>query len=470
MSAFDELTRRIATTKSRREALRVLAGGIAGLFISTAAQDKAIAQQISCKDRCRSKCTSRTNGRVQLDFACLRTCVADCGSSGCGTKVLEPCGVDRVTVTSLDAARLAILGGANDVPLSPQGCVRYQRVHNTQGQITSETISYGAKPGLTWSHLPTRTEINMDADLDGCPEWRAVITRGATINDRKVEIVELNSPTGNIRSRKTFTQTNDVVHVQQEESDASGQLRLVAKYDTGLSVSAGTSPGAAPAAGPCSSSDCIESILQDKLRRALDDGLQCLHKNKVFDLEMQVTAAYFRLPIKVRCANLDAAKDASTITPFPFPLDLFPNVNIDVNQNRFCGLSEQEQRGILFHELMHLVIPDHDPDQERDIGKRESVDRLYGCQSMCFNPPNNVTQCACASCLGTTKCDGRCDKALGFLDCSDDFGAWCPCPARLKWYPSCTDCLVGCPSGLACFAFSFCVPVNKGKCVPSTCP
>jgi hypothetical protein len=109
------------------------------------------------------------------------------------------------------------------------------------------------------------------------------------------------------------------------------------------------------------------------------------------------------------------------------------------------------------------------PEQEADP-RRADVDRMYACQDLCFKPPGSVTQCACATCLDTNKCDPRCDMSLGFQMCPDDQGAWCPCLTRLQWYPKCSDCLAGCPSGLACFGFSTCIPVNKGLCKPRTCP
>jgi hypothetical protein len=159
----------------------------------------------------------------------------------------------------------------------------------------------------------------------------------------------------------------------------------------------------------------------------------------------------------------------------PWPLDLFPHVTIRVNQDLFCGLGDtpnfSKQLSTLFHEFMHLDIPKHDSDQEI-APNRANVDQIYACQELCFKPHNAVTQCSCATCIGTTKCDPRCstNPPLGFLTCSNDFGAWCPCPTRLKWYPTCSDCLVGCPSGLFCGGYHFCLPVNKGRCMLTTCP
>ena len=160
---------------------------------------------------------------------------------------------------------------------------------------------------------------------------------------------------------------------------------------------------------------------------------------------------------------------ATTVPPMTFPFNFDAHGAITIGEEAFCALDPREQLGILFHEVSHLDDPAHVPEQEA-APNRADVDRMYACQDLCFKPPNAVTQCACATCLNTSKCDMRCDQSLGFQMCPDDLGAWCPCPTRFQWYPTCSTCLAECPSGLGCFGFSSCLPVNKGLCSKRTCP
>jgi hypothetical protein len=223
----------------------------------------------------------------------------------------------------------------------------------------------------------------------------------------------------------------------------------------------------------CTPADCDPATLKDKLRMAVDQGLVCLHGKGATDLEMRLTHAYMNNKIVVKCGKLGTSMGrtrlATTLTPLPFPLDLDPHGEIVINEDAFCGLGGSDQLATLFHEMTHFDDPSHIPEQEV-APNRADVDRMYACQDLCFKPPSSVTQCACATCLNTTKCDPRCDMSLGFQMCPDDFGAWCPCLSRLKWYPKCSECLAGCPGGLGCFGFSTCIPDNKGLCMPKTCP
>jgi len=425
-------------------------------------------------------------GELCVGGAC---CPADraCGSVCCsslqecmGGTCTTTCGGDPVTKASIDAARAALEGGADNLFLSPNGCLRYSRVVSG-GFVTHEEMLIYYTPVMVWDHTPAQSIGQEDGDLDGFFERRIEATRGATVNDDRLVISSYSPSTQALAARITSTRTADVIHVLEEQANASGTLVPVAKYDRGLWVDtlAPQSPhttartSADVQAAPCSPLDCSQDTLRKKFDDAVNQGLQCLHRNKAYDLEHRLTSALFRDPVNLACESIPPRPEgkvlARTSQAWPYPLDLFPHATIAVNQDEFCGLGATEQLAVLFHESMHLENPNHDPNKET-ASDRDQVDQFYACQKFCFNPPQSVTQCSCATCLETSKCDARCDTALGFQTCSDDFGAWCPCPTRLRWYRSCTECLTECPSGLGCSFFSSCLPVNKGRCTPTTCP
>lgn len=485
---FDDLSRRLATGMSRRQFLNTLVGiALAGLLARIGYNSDSVAAQPMADPTV----TPALNHRTYLPFVpssspCPpdRVCGALCCPAGqeCINGVCAAtCAGDPATWASIEVAQAALAAGADEVALTPGGCMRYRRVLSG-GFVISETISVRGMPTLRFEHTAAQSTGWQDTDLDGFFEWQIAATRGATVDDDRVEITDFSPSTRLPTDRKTYTRTGDVIHVLIEQADGSGVLRPVASYDQDLWVETlaprlaldGERISVSSPTAPCSATDCSDAVLQRKLQDAVDQGLQCLHGKKAYDLERRLTAHLFRSGIRLRCAAIPphpSGEDvlAHTLTPLPFPLDLNPHALIEVNRNAFCDLTLARQLATLFHEFMHLENHDHDPNKEIS-SNREDVDQPYACARLCFGPPSDVTQCACATCLGTTKCDSRCDRSLGFQACSDDFGAWCPCPTRLRWYRTCAECLSGCPSGLACFGFHYCVPVNRGRCTPTTCP
>jgi hypothetical protein len=385
------------------------------------------------------------------------------GAGGAGGSSTGP----GPTAAQMEAAAAALAGGATDVMLTPDGIWRYQRT--TAAGTRTDKLLVSGKEVLVFEHMGDRSVGRQDADGDGVFEWETEAMRSASPTEGRVTTTRY---TGNPRvpsERTTYTRMGDMVTVALEQSDA-GALKKVREFTKPLETDRA---GATIAQAGCTPADCDPAALKDKLRMAADQGLVCLHGKGANDLEMRLTNAYMNNKIEVKCGKLGMSMGrqrlATTLTPLPFPLDLDPHGEIVVDDTAFCGLGATDQLAVLFHELTHFDDPSHVPEQETDP-RRADVDRMYACQDLCFKPPSSVTQCACATCLNTTKCDKRCDTSLGFQMCPDDMGAWCPCLSRLKWYPKCSDCLANCPSGLACFGISTCVPVNKGRCTPATCP
>lgn len=436
---------------------------------------------------CGSNCCPE--GQVCVGTTCCPTAQA-CGTTCCPTgnncvngKCVVTCASDPVTSASLDTALAALAGGANQVALSPNGCLQYKRAFYN-GTLNYEEIKVtGGAYVSWWNHYSDESYGYQDADLDGFAERKIVITRGATVNDDKIVITHYMPAAQNtISSRTTVTRTDDIIHVQEEHADANGVLQVVDQYDQNVWVST-VGPASSPAHddGPanrpsavCSQADCDPAEIRRKFQAAVDHGLLCLNMKGANDLYTDLTEALLRGTITFKCLSIPDTPSGAVLasTHAAWPTDAIPKPEMDINQDAFCDLGANDQLAVLFHESIHLIfLAYHNPWKEKlSPDRRRDVDRFYACQRLCFYPPSQNTQCTCATCLGTTKCDQRCATSLGFQTCSDDFGAWCPCPTRIRWYPSCTECLTNCPSGLGCFFIHFCLPDNDRRCAPTTCP
>jgi hypothetical protein len=483
---IDEIALDLGRGLSRRKALTRFLTAIGGAFAASLGLPR-LSQGASCYAACEAKCTD-ANG--VLDFTCFRNCVNsdpnNCGRCGnqCASGQIcsngqcvtpSSCASDFPTSASITAAQAAIAGGALQAALSPQGCYQYQ-VTMSGGVKTSERFIYNGNTVLSFQHTGNTSTGIQDDNGDGVPEWRTDATRGAVATQNQLVTSKYDTD-GSPVERRTYTYPTGTLHVVYEETNDSSGLQPRGQYDAQPYEAAQESPSTpvSAAAVTCSASQCDPNNLRNLLNQAFDQGLQCLYNNNARGLANRIIAAFYENPINIQCASIPPVNGfqvrAHTIQPFPYPLDLNPHATIEVNQDFFCSLSPAEQLSTLFHEVMHLLIPEHDPNKEAAAASGDhGADQLYACEDLCFQPHASTTQCACATCLETTKCDQRCATSLGFQTCSDDFGAWCPCLARLRWYPSCTACLSGCSSSLACFGFSFCVPANRHRCSPVTCP
>ncbi|HEU5013887.1 MAG TPA: hypothetical protein VFT66_15310 [Roseiflexaceae bacterium] len=433
---------------------------------------------------CGSACCNA--GESCVGGACCpaeRVCGAVCCPSGqiCQNNQCVPdLSSDVATMESIDAARVALAGGATQVALSPGGRLQYSRTLSN-GTVTSEEMRDQGVVVMRWTIGDPQSVGEDDADKDGFFERRSVVTKGATAEEWQVVITHYDPATQQPTEQQTQTRSGGAtIDIVVEQADDTGALQKVNEYSVPLeSITLLKSNGTLAAARPsatCSAADCDPAAIRQKFNDAVNRGLQCLHNKGATDFENRITRSLFRYPepINFACASLGTHGGqtvlASTTLPFPYPLDLLPNATIEINQDAFCNLSPDQQLQTLFHEATHLddELSRHDPNREV-APNRNGVDRSYACGALCFNPPGAVSQCTCATCLGTTKCDARCATSLGYQTCPDDFGAWCPCLSRLRWYPSCSDCLAGCTGSLGCFGINYCVPVNKGLCAPTTC-
>ena len=349
--------------------------------------------------------------------------------------------------------------------------IKYPRslVRSPKSSWSFRTVPFS--PFSIQERAPRRFKTTMAmASMNG----QATGTIGATEDVGEAQFTNFSPSTRLPLDRTTYTSDGTTVTVLLERADDSGNLQPLQQFTKPLATDA----VALQSEGTCSPDQCDPAQLLSQLHAALDQGVACLRDNNENALADRLMIEALRNAPTVSCASLGVKQgrpvDATTLPPFPAWLGFMNWLShrpVQVNQDSFCTYSDQEQLGLLFHELMHLDIPHHEPEKEI-APNRDQVDQIYACQAFCFKPHSAVTQCTCAACLQTNKCDDRCSTSQGFLTCGDDFGARCPCPKGpdfLRWYPTCLDCLIACPSGTACFGYHFCFP-EKGACTIQTCP
>ena len=474
--SFDTLTREIARSRSRREALKALGRGLVTLFVASLGgrtMSAADIDQAACRQRCGKTCTTVTNGQVRTDFACVRACATQCTPSSCPPGNPDLCGGDPVTLDSMDAAREAIANGVNEGPLSPNGCVRYRQEVDSSGQVTSQAILHAGMTVFVWNHTPTQSTGARDIDLNGCPDWRATARYGTTINDDKAVFEDLVDASGKTLARQTYTRTDDVIHVVLEEVDDAGTLQVVDAFDTDLyeDNELGSDSSIVPASVTTSGCNADQAQrLKDRLRDGIGTGLTCMQHFKNGAVETTMTWNYTFRDIVIRCAPLPT-NVAARVSNRSF-YNPKSTIEISVNQARFfTDLSDYEQGKTLWHEMLHLHFGPHNKNAKRNLSRYDEFDQVTACEDLCFGPAD-VTKCKCARCLKTDKCDPRCQI---YQECDSALGYQCPCPRgrnAFRYFNTCTQCLTTCPSGLACFGFSRCKVVSTGCSseAPKTCP
>jgi hypothetical protein len=263
--------------------------------------------------------------------------------------------------------------------------------------------------------------------------------------------------------------------------DESGNLAEVRNYDISSYQPSGAGSGLGtplPAIfliseltfDGCSKAD--EDLIRQRLNEALEGdgsnpgGLVCLFRLGAKAQMMAVIVAWLR-PIDVFCDPKSSFIGHYDDSGW---FDVTKRTELSINPVSFNKLTPYEQRHLLFHEMLHsyalheydlVVNPLENP-------RLLENDPIEACAETCWGYEGLSTKCSCATCLGTDVCDPRCAK---FKACDPVLGFRCPCPSGPGYYRDCASCLVGCPSGLACFGMTTCTPISVecgGK--KTTCP
>jgi hypothetical protein len=349
------------------------------------------------------------------------------------------------TAASLLAGRQNLDAGQLDIALSPNGCVRYARTLQGNGDLAFERLTLAGRTVSEATHTASGSSARADHDDDGFFEWRATLVLG-TDPEIDIEISELDPGTGAVVMREQRTTRGGVIHVVIEHDGAVvNQFDTPAEQDADLAWAIAEAIQRAP--GPCSTDRFFR--YWNQLTQCMDRTTKCLTANG----RKKLTNELLKLVTKVQIVCDDEPNYsgyARALDASMSPLPTRPRISIPP---RFDGLAENLQKSTLCHEVMHysslglhdLAIPER---------RRGELDPVNACEYICAdeNPLAPPTKCQCATCFGVPPCHKLCEK---YRDC-ERMGALCPCPQRHRWYPTLTDCLVDCPSGLACFGYQKC--------------
>jgi hypothetical protein len=398
----------------------------------------------------------------------------------------QPCNQDYPTAASLRAARAAVLGGANNVSLSPGGCLRYERwttqlLLSNITVVTREEVRFNSQPVLVWEHnyhplFPIQSQFSStgtrDGDLDGFQEWRASVTRifpppttapsgPVVINPPTVpqpypigidlEVAEYDPSSQALVRRETSSFPGDgTMHVTVEEGP--GTLHVTSSYD-GPSKEQASAQSSSELERNIVDIVCpagLANQVMDVLLDAASNGGKCLRDSFRYADAAAMAHAVATRNFLIACQSgtdpqgggaAAGVEPASAADPTR-PIILLINTT-------WWSLNNRRER-TLFHELMHVIGNKHDHNLESLLASDErrwsEVDRTEACESLCYN--QNPTKCECARCRDTMVC-GSCNN---YASCySNQLGGFCPCPNPGRWFEAATQCITDCPSGLGCF-------------------
>jgi hypothetical protein len=257
--------------------------------------------------------------------------------------------------------------------------------------------------------------------------------------------------TGRPRRRTTETPNGaDMVRITVEESEDGGTNWVtVAEYDApavrGKRSYATGAAAVSPYArgfGASSRATCTDAQMQmisDLLSDAVIEGTRCLDKLGQQALADKMLNDFVRRSRQYNCVtgtDYVAAIRSSNAEA----IELYVNVAVLPQGQAW------EQKGTMFHELLHLSAGGHDPVVEEQSKRLAHVDQVYACEAACFQP--NASKLTCAACIKTNVCDDRCDDFVDKTDVSTDTGAMCEVsPTNRQWYESKVECEAGCLTG-----------------------
>jgi hypothetical protein len=388
------------------------------------------------------------------------------------TADVPSCGNDIPTAASLEEAAESLASGNESAALSPEGCIRYRK--KSSGAITVEEILLDNRVLSRTTHTLTLSRTERDADLDGFFEWRSTLVKGSYSDEDRIVIREFGPESKNLTSIRTYTRNGDDIHVLVQSPDDTGVLTTIQQYDTpvlqpgsGLAATPGfpavfylTSLFYPPT--PCPPEE--EAMLRERLSEGVmgvgvkSGGLGCLFKMGAKEQYAAVLEAFSREKL-FYCSipENDEKKAIAAYETYDSWFSTDPVTVIFVNPGRFDSLSSEEQRSILFHEMLHSWEL-HDPDAEESNSRKE-VDPIYACQVICLNSDGgadmnyDIPDIYCATCLKTDRCDKRCEK---FARSTDSVVAYrCNDPLHRKYSSDCESCLGSCKA-------SSCTPVSRG--------
>ncbi len=407
---FDDLARAFVRGASRRQVLKALAVGALGGVLE------------------------------KLGYAAERTTASDVSASKIYlpliTKV-DPYLLDQTTVASLQAAAEALDKGALEVPISAQGTVRYRRT--VQGGITiHEEMLVNGRVSFRWDHTTNQSVGQFDSDHDGFFERKVIFRTGSAPGDNQTERLEYVPKSTQVvrrwRSHQIDAATRRVIW---EEAASDGSLKVVAEFETAV-VQEFNDPAFPAGADNLNISRLIScpvdqlAVILNRFQEGVAQGSECLKKFGRDDLARTLEYIAVRRLFTIQCetgTDRVAAEDDNGYPARP--------IKIYVNTDKYFapGVTAEQQRYAMFHELLHFPLGEHHPDTE----SYTRYDQVYACGALCFSA--DPDQCQCAACVKGSTCNMACQSLTpcksGPTQCATaccvgpcEGGACCP-PSRI---------------------------------------
>lgn len=306
------------------------------------------------------------------------------------------------TPALLNAARIALAGGATDVALSPDGTLRFKR-SSIAGGDRDELVRNGVTIAR-WDHVGDATTITVDDDGDGNPEISGNVSRAAPVT---TTLRFDPNDDGTVDFTETLTQVDpDGLTVSQQTGN-----------ETPVGFSTTRRQAAAAIPRPANDGDGCTGTQLTQARNALDDatfsGIACLRNFGLGEIADVIAGKIARDGVELRCGGTDDCaqidiSDTLTRGSFPGP------VGISIGAPFFNGAPAcSNNKLIMFHELLHMGIGSaHSLGLDRSTFTGLATDKVYSCADLCFRPAL-ATKDECARCLDVDECDPQC---AGFRD------------------------------------------------------
>jgi hypothetical protein len=139
------------------------------------------------------------------------------------------------------------------------------------------------------------------------------------------------------------------------------------------------------------------------LLSATANGGKCLRNSGIAAEAAFIAQLAAGLRFQVSCETGTVRKAAINMANASDPID---SINLVINLD-YWNNNPGSRENVIFHELLHIALGEHDPAQENlrtsnDLRYRE-VGRVSACNSLCYNP--DATKCECATCLRKKTCN-----------------------------------------------------------------
>jgi hypothetical protein len=368
---------------------------------------------IAAPDCGRLRATVTARKTPAQSFEATRSACGDGYVDAAGGETCDAAG-DEISFPLLDAAHTAIAGGATDVPLSPDGTLRFVRTTTATGG--TDAIVRGATRLVEWIHDGDTTTMTADQDGDLTPELRIVSMRAPT-RSATVEFDLDDDGVVERRTRMTYVDPDGV----QVEILVPGQSPV--GFSTSRLEAFGATDGgrAASVVGEnCTTDEVTEA--ETALVDGLTSGLACMKRLGLDSVGKSIAGKVMKNGVTFRCgATSDCAQVdiVDTLTRGELPASL----GINLGPKFFTGEGTCADSGmVIFHELLHMGFGDwHAPGLDRNDKASLHTDRVYACTDLCFRP-TEASKRACATCLGVDRCAAACD-AYANLPSDGDCGA-----------------------------------------------